>query len=116
MPSEPEQETRVYNDGHWELWSLSGKRQSMAGSILREAAELVDGERHEAYGNSHANMAHTAAVWSAYLGVTVTPEDVAWMLGMAKACRAKKGAYHPDNYRDAAGYAAIAGDMAGDKR
>lgn len=67
-------------------------------------------QRAETYGDPRPNMNRTAALWSAYLGHTVTPHDVAMCMILVKASRAKAGgdARHGDNYVDIKGYAEIA--------
>ena len=67
---------------------------------------IVD-ERAQHYGNPKPNMERTAALWSAYLGHTVTAHDVAICMILVKVSRSKVS-NHPDNYLDIAGYASIA--------
>jgi len=46
-------------------------------SILFEAHNLVHGVRGEDYGHPYHDFGRTAKIWSAILGVDVTPEQVA---------------------------------------
>jgi hypothetical protein len=81
--------------------------------ILTAAIEVTGGDREETHGNCETNMAHVAAMWSAYLGVIITGVDVAHMMIQAKQSRSMCGdPSHPDHYIDQCGYAAIAGQIA----
>jgi hypothetical protein len=73
-------------------------------SILFEAHNLVHGVRGEDYGHPYHDFGRTAKIWSAILGVDVTPEQVALcMIGvkMSRECNRPKR----DNRVDMAGYA-----------
>lgn len=76
---------------------------------LREACEIVNGARNQAYGNVEDNFDRIASLWSIYLDTAVTPIDVAMMMVLLKAARVSTGGVsHYDNYVDVAGYAACA--------
>ena len=76
---------------------------------LREACEIVNGARNQAYGNVEDNFDRIASLWSIYLDTDVTPIDVAMMMVLLKAARVITGGVsHYDNYVDVAGYAACA--------
>lgn len=66
---------------------------------------IID-ERAEKRGHPRANHERIAALWSAYLGTTVRPHDVAAMMVLLKMARARVGV-DEDNWIDAAGYAEI---------
>jgi len=73
-------------------------------SILFEAHNLVHGVRGEDYGHPYEDFSRTAKIWSAILGVDVTPEQVALcMIGVkiSRECNKPKR----DNRIDIAGYA-----------
>ena len=73
-------------------------------SILFEAHNLVHGVRGEDYGHPYEDFSRTAKIWSAILGVDVTPEQVALcMIGVkiSRECNKPKR----DNRVDIAGYA-----------
>jgi hypothetical protein len=58
-------------------------------------------------------MQHTAALWSAYLGVDISDMDVAQMMVLLKASRIKCGdGTVLDHYVDQCGYSAIGGEIA----
>lgn len=73
-------------------------------SILEEAARIVDGPRRADYGTPLENHGRTAALWSAYLGVPITPRQVCMLNVLQKVSR---DAHAPkrDNLVDIAGYA-----------
>ena len=72
--------------------------------ILKEAARVVDGPRQESYGHPLRNHARTAALWSAYLGVTITPRQVCMLNSLQKISRDANRAKR-DNLVDLAGWA-----------
>ena len=69
--------------------------------------ELI-ASRQATHGPAFQNHCNIAALWSAYLGVLLSPEQVAVMMMLLKAARTK-GGYSKDHYDDMAGYAVIAG-------
>lgn len=77
---------------------------------LDTARELVGGDRAVAYGDAKRLYDRLAAMWSAYLETPVTAEQVCWMIMQMKMIRTESG-HRPDNYVDAAGYAALAGEV-----
>jgi hypothetical protein len=79
--------------------------------ILNTAAGLVGGDRTTTHGSKQKNFDHTAGLWSAYLGVPLTAEQVCWMMVLLKISRTANGTPIDDHYIDAAGYAAIAGEV-----
>lgn len=80
--------------------------------ILSEAIRVL-GHRGETHGSFRRNLAHTAALWTAYLGgVPIMAADVAIMMTLVKASRVKCGDQGAeDHYIDMAGYAAIAAEL-----
>ncbi|HQF30275.1 MAG TPA: DUF6378 domain-containing protein [Hyphomicrobiales bacterium] len=85
------------------------------GDILRETARLVEGGREEAHGRSEVTHADIARLWNAYLETIhhadLTPGDVAQMMVLLKIARALNGQFNLDDFRDMAGYAALAGAL-----
>jgi hypothetical protein len=90
--------------------------------ILDKAKEAV-ADREGKYGSPRENFERIARRWNAHL-VNVgfrsdsllpelTADDVAAMLIDVKLARAESGVYHPDNFIDVAGYAALAAEIGG---
>jgi hypothetical protein len=86
---------------------------TVAGDILREGADLVDGARPDTHGDKSRSFEMIASLWSAYLEHPVTAADVGWMMAMLKGARAKCGKPVRDHYTDGAAYVAIAGELSG---
>lgn len=93
------------------------------GNVLLEAHAIINGERQQQYGSPEDSHAVIAALWNGYLRAdaisldkdacsVLTAQDVAHMMVLFKLARELNGAGKRDNYRDAAGYLAIASDMA----
>lgn len=64
-------------------------------------------------GNPEDTFKMIADFWSVYLGVAITPADVAIMQGLLKVARSKHNPTNSGNYVDLAGYAACAAEVAG---
>lgn len=76
--------------------------------VLTEAHGLIRGDRLRFYGPPTENFERIAGMWSAYLGVDVSANDVCCMMIALKIARIRSGgAYHRDSAVDAAGYAAL---------
>lgn len=78
---------------------------SHSDSILMEAERIVNGPRQKAYGHPLLDFSRTAALWSAILGVQITPEQVALCMVALKISR-ECNRHTRDNLVDMAGYAA----------
>lgn len=65
-------------------------------------------ERGRSYGNGDANLTRIANLWSAYLGVPVTAQDVCWLMVLLKSSRARQDPGNPDNTLDGRGYLELA--------
>jgi len=76
---------------------------------LEKAAEVVNGDRQEAYGHPAENFARIATMWSSVLGVDVTREQVALCMILLKASRLINQPTHADSWTDIAGYVATVG-------
>lgn len=90
-----------------------------AKDIASSAADLVGGDRKEAYGDVVSGLTRVAILWNAHLHAigkppasAITAQDVAWMMVCLKQARAHTGPFRLDNYVDACGWAAIAGEAA----
>jgi hypothetical protein len=84
-----------------------------AKDVCHRAGNLIGGERARQHGDALAAHTNVAVLWSAYLGVPITARDAALMMVLLKVARTKTGDFNLDNYVDAAGYAAIAAEVAG---
>lgn len=91
----------------------SAKMVSRA-DILDCAKLVVNGAREKQYGKPEDNFAIIAKLWSAYKGDSFTPVDVAMMMALLKIARIKTGVGTVDSFVDLAGYAACAGEIAGE--
>ena len=80
--------------------------------ILSKASEIVTKDRQDQYGNAENNFALIAQLWSALLGIEITPHDVGLMMIQLKVARAKTGVSKDDSYIDICGYGALAGEIA----
>lgn len=80
--------------------------------ILTEANDYITRDRAATHGKAEDSFAQIAALWSADLGVQLTAIDVARLMVLFKMARAKSNPAHQDNWIDAAGYSALAGEIA----
>ena len=71
-----------------------------------EDTDILD--QRSGYGTPAENHRRIAALWSAYLGFTVEPWQVAWCMVLVKASRSVNSPDNPDHYLDAKGYVDIA--------
>lgn len=79
---------------------------------LESANKLITVDRAKQYGSAQVSFNRIATLWSGYLGVSITPEDVALMMALLKISRAKSGPKKQDSYDDMCGYAALAAELA----
>jgi hypothetical protein len=80
--------------------------------ILSTADQCISHDRHATYGSAEDSLGAIAALWSADLRIKITAVDVARLMVLMKMARAKTNYAHTDSWVDAAGYAALAGEMA----
>lgn len=73
-------------------------------NILLEANEITGGERHDSYGHPRADFTRTAQLWSAFLGITITPEQIPLLMILLKVSR-EANKHKRDNLVDISGYA-----------
>lgn len=97
----------------------------VAADILREAATIVAGSRNATHGSKRENFSTIAEFWNVYLRavsrkqsdigeapiIHLSPADVALLMVLMKIARCVNGTPIQDHYLDAAGYAAIAGEL-----
>lgn len=74
--------------------------------VANEAIDLVTGDRAQDYGSVTESFRRIASMWSAYLGITVTPRQVASMMILLKVSRDANSSKH-DNPVDIIGYSII---------
>lgn len=84
-----------------------------AHAIVDEACRLVGGDRARTHGDKTVNHQNIAALWSAYLDVNITCDQVATMMVLLKVARTKLGALNRDDFVDMAGYAGVAAEIVG---
>lgn len=106
----------------WELVEVEAMADpsasgAAASAILREAADIVAGTRNGTRGDKERSFSVIASLWDAYLSGRkvqgpVTPRDVAQMMVLLKIGRTIQGTPARDHFLDAAGYSAIAGELA----
>lgn len=79
-------------------------------TILREAENLINGDRAQSYGPPEVNFSRIAKGWEVILGAPVTAEEVALCMAWLKIARLCEGP-HRDSYVDGAAYLALAGEL-----
>lgn len=81
---------------------------------LKEASDIINGARQDAYGAPEDSFSLIAQYWSAYLdrmdGGPLSSVDVGNLLMLFKVARCSGQKPSRDNYIDIAGYAAITAD------
>jgi hypothetical protein len=80
--------------------------------ILDTAKEYVTKDRADTHGDAESNFGLIAAYWSAHLNRNISPHDVAVMMTLLKLARMRSNPAHVDSAVDAAGYSALAGEIA----
>lgn len=85
-------------------------------SILDDAKKAVLSDRQATHGKPENTFGMIAKLWSARLGVPVSPADVCIMLIDLKTARAWGNPGYADNWVDIAGYAACGGEIAHEAR
>lgn len=90
----------------------------VAGEISFRASQLINGDRAEQHGDKLQNHQNIATLQNAYLKIRrdpsapLTAHDAAMFQALLKIARTQSGAHNLDDYIDAAGYIAIAGEIA----
>ena len=86
--------------------------------ILEQTKKLVSTDREDKHGDKVQNHENIARLWSGYLqnktklNILIMPEDVANLMALLKIARTQAGKHNIDDYVDACGYSAIAGEIA----
>ena len=86
--------------------------ETMRTHILEQADRCVTVDRNAQYGEPEDNFEIIAKFWSDYLGFGIDAHDVGIMMTLFKIARIGSGGIKEDNYIDAAGYIACAGEIA----
>lgn len=73
-------------------------------TIADKAKKIVYGDREQTYGDPGKNLRMIAGMWSAYLGIEITPEQVCDMMVQLKIARLKNSPDHEDSKVDIIGY------------
>lgn len=73
-------------------------------SILKQADDLINGERAGEYGPYSASAERIATRWSDICKVKITPAQVTLMMIELKVARLINTPNHEDSWRDIAGY------------
>ena len=81
-----------------------------ASDYLNEAKAIIE-DRGMDYGHPSDNMQRTARLWSAYLEMPITDDQVAMCLALVKVARSMETA-KVDNFIDGAAYFALCGMLA----
>jgi len=84
----------------------------MSETICAEAERVVHGARREDYGHPRDNHGRTARLWSAYLRVEVTPEQVCFLNILQKIARSQQTITR-DTLVDICGFTANVAILAG---
>ena len=92
------------------LWEPSMSDLNPRAVLLREAENLINGDRAKDYGPVEVNFQRIATGWGVILGTEVTPEQVARCMAWLKIARLNEGP-HRDSYVDGAAYMALAGEL-----
>ncbi len=83
-------------------------------ALAMAAKDIISGNRRKTHGPAERTFTAIAALWSAYLEHPVSEIEVAQMMELLKIARTRYGdPGHADHYIDAAGYACLAGELAG---
>ena len=85
--------------------------------ILDQAKKLVSKDREDKHGDKVVNHENIARLWTGFLqnktklSIVILPEDEANMMALLKIARGQGGSFNSDDFVDACGYSAIAGEI-----
>lgn len=81
-------------------------------SIIYAEIAKIRTNRPKLHGSAKNNFEMIAKLWSIYLGIDITKQDVGFLMSLLKFARYKGGDKdNLDNFVDAANYIALAGEM-----
>jgi hypothetical protein len=93
------------------MQSLRRKKRNMEMTILKEAHNIIYGDREKTYGHPSKNLGTIATMWNAYLtnidNRELNAKDVAALMMLVKVARFANDPNHKDNLVDICGYAAL---------
>jgi predicted transcriptional regulator YdeE len=78
--------------------------------LLKEAVELIGGNRQTDYGDKLTNHQNIADLWSVFLKKKISAHDVAICMALVKVARLMNQ-HKKDSYIDGSAYFAIAGEI-----
>ena len=83
-------------------------------NVLDTAKQYVTEDREATHGEMEDNFQSIGMLWEQYFSYewSFSPTDVAVMMALLKIARLKSNKDNPDNYIDACGYMACAGELA----
>lgn len=90
--------------------------------ILEQTKKLVSNDREKKHGNKVINHENISRLWTGYvqnktnLNIVILPEDVANLMVLLKIARTQAGEHNTDDYIDACGYSAIAGEISNKRK
>lgn len=108
-------------DGVVHKSEVEGVTKVQAKEIAAKASDLVGGDRDRQHGAKHDNFSRIANMWNAWSvtrrdpAASLTAHDVGVMMALMKLARTQSGSLNIDDYVDACGYAACAGEVAQDE-
>jgi len=76
--------------------------------ILDTAKLQITDVKAKQHGDAKESFVFIAKLWSAYLGITISADDVGQLMSLLKIGRSKFGDYNVDDYVDSIGYQALA--------
>lgn len=90
---------------------MKGSDLLTRGTVLRNANELINGDRAEMYGDASVAHDRIARVWSVILNTEVNAHQVCLLLAAMKMVRASVNPEYTDSWIDMAGYAALGAEI-----
>jgi len=84
-----------------------------AEEVLATAIHTIHAREYE-YGSPAESFRRIAALWSAFLGISINEQDVAMLMILLKIARLENQPEHLDSKVDICGYAALMGEFNND--
>ncbi len=79
--------------------------------ILKNAIELINGDRAKDYGDAHENHQRIAELWSVVFGIKITVYQVVLCLILLKVARLIYSPKKIDSWVDIGGYTGLGGEF-----